>query len=234
MKLTNTQIKYLKDKDFQERYLPLLNSRLIYSNNRMEYNIDEIDDLFNDNILSLDDNFKAFKILLNKLYDNEPLTEELIIEVANTVNKHAMYIKNGYRSLDNNVKFESIYPIEKASNIKEKMKELLDNYNNKWSNLDIMEREALFNIEFLRIHPFEDGNGRTSRLIINYNMLRLGHAPILIPNKTRNKYFNARNNEDVEWIKELFTKESRKESIIIDTMISSYKEELDNNKKIRR
>ena len=234
MKLTNYQLKYLKDEKFQERYLPLLNSRLIYSNNRMEYNIDKIDDLFNDNILSLDDNYKAFRILLNKLNDNEPLSEELIIEVANTVNKHAMYISNGYRTLDNNVKFDKLYPIEKASKIKEKMEELLDNYNNKWKNLDIMEREALFNIEFLRIHPFEDGNGRTSRLILNYNMLRLGHAPILIPSKIRNKYFNARNKEDVEWIKELFTKESRKESIIVDTMISSYIEELESIKKRRK
>ena len=50
------------------------------------------------------------------------------------------------------------------------IKRLLYKYNNTWSSLDYLKREALFHLEFIRIHPFEDGNGRTGRLLLNYNL----------------------------------------------------------------
>lgn len=42
------------------------------------------------------------------------------------------------------------------------------------------EREAKFHIEFERIHPFEDGNGRTGRIITNAHLLHNNFAPIII------------------------------------------------------
>ena len=177
----------------------------------------------NANISSLDDNLKAFNILLNKLStSDQQLTEELITNVANTINEHSMDISNNYRTLGDNVSFEGKYPIEKPQNIKRKMQELLSKYYGEWTNLDIFEREAKFNIEFLRIHPFEDENGRTSRLILNYNMIREGHAPILIPVELRERYFKARNEEDIFWIKEMFKKESLKELTALDILINEY------------
>ena len=133
-----------------------------------------------------------------------------------------MYISNGYRTIGEGVKLQGKYPIESPKNIPEKMKELLEKYYNEWSKLDIFEREALFNIEFLRIHPFEDGNGRTSRLILNYNLLRQGHAPVLIQEKDREDYYNARNKEDVKWIKDLFEKESQKELQYLNEQIEKF------------
>ena len=224
-KLKERHYKYLNDPTFLERYLLSLNSRLVYSNNRIELDIKEMDKLYdNTNILSLDDNFKAFNMLLDKLNKDKDkkLTQDLIKQVANTINTHASYISNNYRTIDNEVKFEDKYPIEKSRNIPKKMELLLDNYYNNWKNLDLFEREALFNIEFLRIHPFDDGNGRTSRLILNYNMLLNGHAPVLIPSTKREEYFNARNKQDIKWIKELFEEESKKELIALDKLIDTY------------
>ena len=233
-KFTKRQLEYLKDNEFLQKYLLLLNNRLVYSNNRIEYDIEDMDKLYdNAHVLSLEDNLNAFKILLNNINTNNKLTEELIIKVANTVNKHAMYISDNYRKVGNDVKFDDKYPIEKTYNIENKMHELIHKYYNDWSKLDIFEREALFNIEFLRIHPFEDGNGRTSRLILNYNMLKEGHAPILIPSDKRQEYFNARNKEDVKWIKKLFETESKKELLALDELIESYEQEKNTNK-VRR
>lgn len=45
--------------------------------------------------------------------------------------------------------------------------------------------------EFVRIHPFVDGNGRTSRLIMNYQLMANGLLPISIKKETRLEYFNA-------------------------------------------
>ena len=43
--------------------------------------------------------------------------------------------------------------------------------------------------EFVRIHPFVDGNGRTCRLIMNYQLLSKGLLPISIPKTERLEYF---------------------------------------------
>ena len=84
------------------------------------------------------------------------------------------------------------------------------------------KREALFNIEFLRIHPFEDGNGRTSRLILNYNMIRQGYAPIILNGEDRNMYFAARNRADTKYIRDLFETKSAEELSIIEELIEEY------------
>ena len=54
-----------------------------------------------------------------------------------------------------------------------------------------IECAAWTHAEFVRIHPFFDGNGRTSRLIMNYQLLANGLLPISIKKETRLQYFNA-------------------------------------------
>ena len=53
-------------------------------------------------------------------------------------------------------------------------------------------------------------------------MIREGRAPILIPVKLRERYFKARNEEDIFWIKEMFKKESLKELTALDILINEY------------
>lgn len=233
-KLGERELEYFKNQKFLNQYIQILTSRLIYSNNLMEEDNGPVENLYDfHNISVLNDNYNAFNLLFNKMYSNNNLlTEDLIIEVANTINTHSMFISNGYRKIDNDVKFENKYSIEKSDNISDAMKKLLDKYYNEWSKLDIFEREALFNIEFLRIHPFEDGNGRTSRLILNYNVIRQGHAPILIPAYIREDYFHARNIGDVKYISKLFEEESKRELSAINMLIDDYENFKKNNRNL--
>ena len=112
-----------------------------------------------------------------------------------------------------------------SKDIPRDMKKLLDDYYGKWKKYDVFEREALFNIEFLRIHPFEDGNGRTSRLILNFNLLKQGHAPVLIKEGMRDQYFKARDYFDDVWIKQMFESLSKEELYALDELIQSYEDE---------
>ena len=50
---------------------------------------------------------------------------------------------------------------------------------------------------FLRIHPFDDGNGRTARLLSNYALLRKNLPPIVIKSADRDRYISGLQNADV-------------------------------------
>lgn len=58
-------------------------------------------------------------------------------------------------------------------------------------DLNPIELAAWTHAEFVRIHPFIDGNGRTSRLIMNYQLMINGFLPISIAKENRLEYYNA-------------------------------------------
>jgi len=59
------------------------------------------------------------------------------------------------------------------------------------ADLNPIELAAWTHAEFVKIHPFADGNGRTSRLIMNYQLMAHGFLPVSIPKETRLSYFEA-------------------------------------------
>ena len=61
-----------------------------------------------------------------------------------------------------------------------------------------MELAAWTHAEFVKIHPFVDGNGRTSRLIMNYQLMVHGFLPISIAKESRLDYFDALESYAVE------------------------------------
>lgn len=62
------------------------------------------------------------------------------------------------------------------------MDDLLKDY---WEsdNRYFLDSIAWFHAEFETIHPFNDGNGRVGRVLINQQLMQLGYPPIIIPNK---------------------------------------------------
>ena len=61
----------------------------------------------------------------------------------------------------------------------------------KSKKLNPIELAAWTHAEFVRIHPFIDGNGRTSRLIMNYQLMFNGFLPISIAKENRLEYYNV-------------------------------------------
>lgn len=59
------------------------------------------------------------------------------------------------------------------------------------TGLNAIELSAWTHAEFVRIHPFVDGNGRTSRMIMNYQLMAQGFLPVSIAKENRLEYFDA-------------------------------------------
>lgn len=75
--------------------------------------------------------------------------------------------------------------------LKEKMEEFVNWYNSDAQLLHPVERAALVHIIFVGIHPFINGNGRTSRLLLNLELMKNGFPPIVIKNINRLEYYSA-------------------------------------------
>ena len=54
-----------------------------------------------------------------------------------------------------------------------------------------VECAARLHADFVGIHPFVDGNGRTSRLLMNFELMRQGFLPVIIPVEQRLAYYDA-------------------------------------------
>ncbi len=67
------------------------------------------------------------------------------------------------------------------------MAQMLEDYR----ELEGVERAARLHAEFVKIHPFVDGNGRTARLLMNLELMRAGHLPVIIRTESRLAYYEA-------------------------------------------
>lgn len=84
------------------------------------------------------------------------------------------------------------------------LSEVIYNY---YSSTDNLSRKlAQFHIDFERIHPFTDGNGRTGRVIIIKELLHNNLPPIVIPIELRAEYINYIANYNIEGMSKLIEK----------------------------
>ncbi len=78
------------------------------------------------------------------------------------------------------------------------MRELVDWYNEARKNPKIHPSvlAAFVHHRFVNIHPFDDGNGRLARILMNLILMKNGYPPAIIKLKERTDYYAALNQAD--------------------------------------
>lgn len=79
------------------------------------------------------------------------------------------------------------------------MTDLVDWYNEaeQSGKYTPVELAAIFHYRYIRIHPFEDGNGRIARLMANYILSRHGYPMIVVRSRKKNDYLEALHKTDL-------------------------------------
>ncbi len=131
---------------------------------------------------------KAFSYVKDCVSKDEALSETVIKNI------HALLMENIipggiYRSIDvyiSGARHTPPTPNDAYRQIKDFYADLSIKAND-----NPIELAAWTHAEFVRIHPFIDGNGRTSRLIMNFQLMAHGFLPVSIPKESRLEYFNT-------------------------------------------
>lgn len=150
---------------------------------------------------------RALELLFNNLQNNKELDERLIKKLNEIINRDIKDTE-GYRTVQVFIQGSEHIPPE-PEKIPNLMLYHIYNYNH--DEQDIFSKIAKYHIEFEKIHPFEDGNGRTGRLLINYELLKNDLPPVVIAKEDRVKYFELLKNKDstdlAKWLKGLSIEE---------------------------
>lgn len=172
--------------------------------------------LFNDNSLKVTATARELyeainhKYALNVALENlgEPLSERLVKNIAIAINKSINEI-GGYRTVPVLIRGAEHIPPQ-PNQVNQLMMQLVYERNHD-EGVDPFIREARFHIRFERIHPFEDGNGRTGRILVNRGILEAGLAPVVIPFERRAEYLALLASGNAEALAEMFRELSQAE-----------------------
>ncbi len=133
---------------------------------------------------------KAILYLNDLVKEDNPITEWNIKGIHQLVLKDIDDENAGrYRRENVTIKGATHIPPDYLK-VPELMEKLVLNYKN-WNNFHPIIQAALLHGELVKIHPFVDGNGRTSRLLMNLDLMNHGFNPVIIKKEDRLEYYEA-------------------------------------------
>ena len=133
---------------------------------------------------------KAILFLDDLVKDNEPISEWNIKSIHQLILKD-IDNENAGRYRKENVTIKgATHILPDYLKVPELMEKLILTYNT-WGEYHPIIQAALLHGELVKIHPFVDGNGRTSRLLMNLVLMNNGYNPVIIKKESRLKYYEV-------------------------------------------
>lgn len=178
---------------------------LAYNSNKIEGSTlteEQTASLFDNGMLPKSDDYYRAKdveemnghfLMFNKMLDtlNEPLSQEMIkgfhFELKSGVfeDRANGYAIGDYKKRPNMI---GMYQTVSPENVPREMYLLLEWYHEREINVSVL---AEFHAKYESIHPFQDGNGRTGRMILFRECLKNKIAPVVIEDANRNIYLEG-------------------------------------------
>lgn len=153
---------------------------------------------------------EAVKWILDIIKQDRPLTENFIRELHKLILKESYEVDaitpdgtptkrrieiGRYKSSPNHVKTKTgeIFGFASPEETPALMRDLIDWFRNETesANFNPVLVASEFHYKFIRIHPFDDGNGRTARILMNFILLQYGFPPVIIKTDDKLSYFSV-------------------------------------------
>ena len=131
----------------------------------------------------------AFDYVKKSIQNNEELNEDKVKDIHEILTKN-IFQGGIYRSTDVSITGATHTP-PTPNDMYNQLRFFYNDLQENDLKMNPIELAAWTHAEFVRIHPFPDGNGRTSRLIMNYQLMKKGFLPINIKVEDRIDYYNA-------------------------------------------
>ena len=145
--------------------------------------------------------------MLKDTNERKPLSLQSVLDYHKLAMRHRSYLAGSIRTIPVHIKGNPNFKVTPPEKIKEELEKLFNKYNEfiKRKNVpleEVLKFAVYFHNEFQHIHPFEDGNSRTTRLI-TFHLLQSLDIPILdIPFGLLDEYLSytkaSKNREDIK------------------------------------
>ncbi len=134
---------------------------------------------------------EAILFLEEMIGNNESLSEWNIKNIHGLILKEIDNQNAGKYRMENVVIGGATHIPPKHYEVDRLMQNLIMEYKEEWESFHPVIRATLLHGEFVKIHPFIDGNGRTSRLLLNFELMKNGYTPIIIKKENRAQYYEV-------------------------------------------
>lgn len=191
-------MKYTQD------YLNDILIRMAYHSSAIEGNtitLSEVSNIFLERSLpkyktirefyEIENHKQAFEFLFDNINNNAELNIDLLLNMHKYLVDRLQHNAGNFKSSQNAIvgtEFQTTSPTETPYLIRQ----WIDNTNYRLNNTDkdneILSVLADTHIQFERIHPFSDGNGRCGRLLLLYLGIKYLNSPLIISKENRAEY----------------------------------------------
>ena len=132
----------------------------------------------------------AFEYMLQLVQGKVPLSEKIIKEIHSLVLIDRPEDRGVYRRIPVRIMGAKHEPPQPYL-VPVQMEQLITRHEEMANTVHIVERVALSHLLFEGIHPFIDGNGRTGRLVLNFELSSAGFPAINVKFADRKKYYDC-------------------------------------------
>ncbi|MDQ0270969.1 Fic family protein [Cytobacillus purgationiresistens] len=149
----------------------------------------------------VDNHREAFDYLINQIQNEMPLTLDSIKDIHELLTNKLRHDRGMFKPSDNAIRganFKTASPAETPYLMNQWVGNVNYQLDQATNREQILKTVGDFHIQFERIHPFSDGNGRTGRIVLNYSLMQNGIPPLIIEAKDKATYINILANQDVE------------------------------------